>query len=756
VDTTRLKVCNPQYLIKTLHKIIFSSMLSQRVSEIFFYKRGQKISRYDEMKMAYQKTIEHYPSLYPTLLIREKMVEIPQSQSKISKFFSKQYPQSMKKLLFWKDAPTTEKIELHTCEIKYPDSEKYIVAFLGDREVLEGKIRSFSLLAQETKTNWITFNYRGRGDSTGRAKTVDDIIRDSILQVQNLMAKGIAPNQIGLYGKCFGGAVASRVAQYFHHEGNRVHLFCDRSFSSLTNVFVGMKFGTEQDEKYEGKSFFKKMAYRILKRIVPFFVKMGLRLADWEIEAAKAFRQIPEEYKTYIQVQMPKEDRNKKNIIEDGLVDKKASLHYALKTDRKFQKDSIKKNLQTIQNEKKAWEGISIPQAKLSRLEELNRQEQGLYEALDRFREKKMYGCENPYALSVEELYRMNSKIHRMEDLKKALKIHNVLYDAILKLQDPNTPHMTNKLREQGEAELRQALLVLGTTLCGRDITENGKYRLPKDVKTYIEESMVVLYAQLEALGKEISKKENLDVHRLFDLNLEDRKISKRVPHFFDLEALYSRSKGHQKTGKDHFKQWASRIGKGEVETEQVLEKSMAKTKTPISERQKKEESQSGLGHIHRRMDFAVKDLIPRKLYQKTSWERGVRSTRDFGGIYGSMVGGGVLSSLLIAQGTPAYAAISGYTALALLGVGTSAHLAYHALGLSEVFREDEEALPILKNRISSDLLKEREVIRERVETFLKRTQISTQTRGGTIETKEGGLVLSRKGEQKGTKISFL
>lgn len=244
---------------------------------------------------------------------------------------------------------THDGAELDTLEITHESQknlskelQKYIINFVGNDDFYESHMnRKFiqcddaQLNAVALQSNVVGFNYRGVGQSTGQPRSKDDLVTDGIAQVQRLLNEGVSSKNITLYGHSLGGSVASLVAQYFHGQGHPINLFNDRSFSSTSNFIVGqIRLGnseTGHEETLGGK---------ILGWIAIPFIKLGLALVNWEINAGAAYKEIPTEYKDYMVVRSNKENRNS-GVIDDRVIPHYSSIHAYLKSDRQTAKQAI-------------------------------------------------------------------------------------------------------------------------------------------------------------------------------------------------------------------------------------------------------------------------------------------------------------------------------------------------------------------------------------------------------------------------------
>lgn len=189
--------------------------------------------------------------------------------------------------------------------------------------------------ANRFQCNVVGFHFRGNGKGKGQAASIEDCIVDGIAQVQRVLDKGVAPEKILIEGYCFGGAVAAAVAKYFHDHGKKIGLFNDRSFSNATNMLLGrMRAGYTSPTEYavESKSGYTETWLGKCKAFLAMpFVKLGLLLSRWEIEAEKAYRSLPDDCKEYIVVKSSKQIRQNDKPIDDSVITDYASLHEAVK-----------------------------------------------------------------------------------------------------------------------------------------------------------------------------------------------------------------------------------------------------------------------------------------------------------------------------------------------------------------------------------------------------------------------------------------
>ncbi|MDR3491311.1 MAG: alpha/beta hydrolase [Gammaproteobacteria bacterium] len=184
------------------------------------------------------------------------------------------------------------------------------------------------------KCTVIGFNYRGIHTSSGKLYSKDDLIVDGIAQVQRLLDDEVIDQNIILAGHSLGGAIATLVTKHFHDRGYKIKLFNSRSLSSLADFFASYKMNPYPSNWLE----------RVKNSYIRFMVHFKFNITNWQIDAAEAFKSIPESYKEYIVVRSPKELRfREKNChIDDPVIFHEVSLHAALKALRKQKKLEIR------------------------------------------------------------------------------------------------------------------------------------------------------------------------------------------------------------------------------------------------------------------------------------------------------------------------------------------------------------------------------------------------------------------------------
>ncbi len=184
--------------------------------------------------------------------------------------------------------------------------KKYVVHFNGNAEFAADKIQESIGQAKDLNYVSVAFDYPGVGKpKEDRAKNTKDLVQAGIAQVKDLIKAGAKPENIVLDGHSLGGAVATLVAAQLHKEGLKVHLINGRSFSKLsteTDVFLNKNAGTlaGQMAGKENPDGSVKVNTKV-QAVAPLLgkiAKAGIKAAGLEMNAAKAYKSIPSQYKT--------------------------------------------------------------------------------------------------------------------------------------------------------------------------------------------------------------------------------------------------------------------------------------------------------------------------------------------------------------------------------------------------------------------------------------------------------------------------
>lgn len=247
---------------------------------------------------------------------------------------------------------THDEAHLDTFELRHgsqiplnPEHQKYIINFVGNGMCYEDIINQMKDDARDLKTNVIGFNLRGVGQSTGQAKSKEDLVTDGIAQVQRLLDQGVSPENITLKGHSLGAGIASLVTKHFHELRQPINVFNSRSFSSITNFLVG-HIRLERDEAGRAVGHKDSIGGIILGWLAKPFIALGVALVNWEIDAGSAFKSIPGAYKDYVVVRSPKSKRD--NRLDDAVIPHYASIHKELSSERREQKADLDEEIENL------------------------------------------------------------------------------------------------------------------------------------------------------------------------------------------------------------------------------------------------------------------------------------------------------------------------------------------------------------------------------------------------------------------------
>jgi hypothetical protein len=121
-------------------------------------------------------------------------------------------------------------------KIKKPGNGKHIVNFFGANTYYEGNFRDMALEAKTTGATLYGFNYPGFNSSDGQVLTSYDLINSGIAFVNNLLEKGIHPDDIILQGNCFGAVIGAKVKDHFKKNDIKLRSINSNSFLSFESA----------------------------------------------------------------------------------------------------------------------------------------------------------------------------------------------------------------------------------------------------------------------------------------------------------------------------------------------------------------------------------------------------------------------------------------------------------------------------------------------------------------------------------------
>lgn len=199
--------------------------------------------------------------------------------------------------------------------------KRFIIKFNGNGGQYQDLLQEYGRDSQRLGMSVIGFNYRGVGSSTKKPDFFQNLITDGIAQVQRLLDEGANPEHILLDGHSLGGGIATMVAEHFHKRGQKLYLWNDRSFASISKAAAGIVApnlpGVLSDTI---ESSFETSSWSVMKP------------SGWDSNIASAYNNIPEQYKNYMVV-AKRSDKSS----GDGVISHQASLHKGVRQEERKQ-----------------------------------------------------------------------------------------------------------------------------------------------------------------------------------------------------------------------------------------------------------------------------------------------------------------------------------------------------------------------------------------------------------------------------------
>lgn len=278
-----------------------------------------------------------------------------------------------------------------------PNQKQFIINFVGNGMQYEDIIDEMENDARELDCHVIGFNLRGVSNSKGKPKSKNDLVTDGIAQVQRLLDDGADPENITLKGHSLGAGVATLVAAHFHDHHQKVNLFNGRSFSTVTNFVIGQIRTADTNDRHNGHQ--ETPGKKIIGWLAKPFVKFAMALTKWEIDAARAYKKLPESHKEYMVVRSSKRNRIRDGHLlkDDPVIPHYASLHTSLKSERTKQKTEIEDTIIALH--------ATSTHALIN--QEIKAAQKKLIEARKHLRQRKMvadFKGDNAHVISMDEL----------------------------------------------------------------------------------------------------------------------------------------------------------------------------------------------------------------------------------------------------------------------------------------------------------------------------------------------------------------
>ena len=113
------------------------------------------------------------------------------------------------------------------------EEQRWLLWFNANGVAMEENMGFGRILSRGLGCNVMLVNFRGVGQSTGRAVCEQNLVDDGCAAFRHLLGRGVQSRNIVLHGHSLGGAVAVRVRARWPEGGGVVN---DRSFGSLADV----------------------------------------------------------------------------------------------------------------------------------------------------------------------------------------------------------------------------------------------------------------------------------------------------------------------------------------------------------------------------------------------------------------------------------------------------------------------------------------------------------------------------------------
>lgn len=229
----------------------------------------------------------------------------PAQFKKISKYDLQAIQVSFPDLSISFSKEKTEKnrlLETITIQPKTNKENVTILIFNGQNATFrdEKKIRVYCQMVKDTGCKVVGFDYGGTARRKITTWSHQPLVDDGFYLAKKLIAQS---NSLVLKGNSLGGAIATLVAKQCHEKGILVYLWNGRSFASASHVIAGQFRTLHFSGHYENTTSI------LLSKIAGSLSLPMLVATGWEIDAASAYKMIPEEYKNYYLVRSSKDER---------------------------------------------------------------------------------------------------------------------------------------------------------------------------------------------------------------------------------------------------------------------------------------------------------------------------------------------------------------------------------------------------------------------------------------------------------------
>jgi effector protein SdbA len=193
---------------------------------------------------------------------------------------------------------------------------KFVIKCLARDQNYINWIKDGTYSAQKIGATVIAFNYRGIDYSRGMVCTQNDMVNDTIAQVDRLLALGVRARNIGIEGYCLGGAVATLAAAQLHERDDKVKLHNSRSFRSIPRFLIGYFLPHTQSNWTEPMTWLR----YIVAGFSLIFLSPIIWLSGWRFNAVNAWDKIPVADKDYSVVRVNEDVQYRTPEQADGLI----------------------------------------------------------------------------------------------------------------------------------------------------------------------------------------------------------------------------------------------------------------------------------------------------------------------------------------------------------------------------------------------------------------------------------------------------
>jgi len=176
------------------------------------------------------------------------------------------------------DSSSRDEKDTSSPENSNSNQEKWAIYFNGNGGFFELTLEMLTEFALLVNCHMMTFNYRGVGKSQGIATSEADLVQDGLILFQHLLARGVHPDNILIYGFSLGGGVGTQVRRVYPTGP----IISDRSFATLPHVPISWvhKLPLAPD------SFIKRGLEAVLKTL------MSSRFLDWTMDSQTAWGEL--------------------------------------------------------------------------------------------------------------------------------------------------------------------------------------------------------------------------------------------------------------------------------------------------------------------------------------------------------------------------------------------------------------------------------------------------------------------------------